>query len=183
MKSSDTSILIIPGWNDSDADHWQSRWESRLTTATRVRQADFSQPSRTAWTKAVVAAVAAAPRPVVIVAHSLGVTTLAHAAPLLPAGKVVGAFLVAPPDLEAEPRNPLFASFVPMPRQPLPFPSVVVASRTDPYCSYEAAEKLAAAWGGELVDAGDAGHINGGAGFGPWPEGTMRFMGLLQSLR
>lgn len=182
MKSSDTSILIIPGWNDSDADHWQSRWQQRLSTAQRVQQVDFAQPDREAWTRAVVEAVTASPRPVVAVAHSLGVPTLVHAAPLLPKNKVVGAFLVAPPDLEAEPRNPLFTSFTPVPRTPLPFRTVVVASRNDPYCSYVRAGELASAWGAELVDAGEAGHINGEAGFGPWPEGSMRFLGLLQSL-
>ncbi|MFG1401980.1 RBBP9/YdeN family alpha/beta hydrolase [Xanthobacter sediminis] len=182
MKSSDTTILIVPGWNGSDADHWQSRWESRLSAAQRVEQADFARPDRAAWTQALGAAVAAAEKPVVVVAHSLGVLTLAHAAPELPAGKVAGAFLVAPPDLESTARDPLFSSFAPAPRARLPFPAVVVASRNDPYCAYSHAEELAAAWGAELVDAGEAGHINADAGFGPWPEGSMRFLGFLRGL-
>jgi len=182
MKSSDATILIVPGWNGSDADHWQSRWESRLSTARRVEQADFARPDRTAWTEALRAAVAAADKPVVVVAHSLGVPTLVHAAPDLPEGKVAGAFLVAPPDLEAAPADPLFASFAPVPRARLPFPALVVASRNDPYCAYARAQDLAAAWGAELLDAGEAGHINPAAGFGPWPEGSMRFLGFLRAL-
>lgn len=182
MKSSDTTLLIVPGWNGSDADHWQSRWESRLSTARRVEQADFARPDRAAWTTALQAAVAAAEKPVVVVAHSLGVPTLVHAAPTFPAGKVAGAFLVAPPDLDAVPLDPLFASFAPVQRAPLPFQSVVVASRTDPYCSYAHAQQLAGAWGAELLDAGEAGHINPAAGFGPWPEGSMRLLGFLRSL-
>ncbi|MFG1480284.1 alpha/beta hydrolase [Xanthobacter sp. V4C-4] len=182
MKSSDTTLLIVPGWQGSDADHWQSRWESRLPTARRVEQADFARPDRAAWTTALGAAVAAAEKPVVVVAHSLGVPTLVHAVPDLPPGKVAGAFLVAPPDLDAAPLNPLFSSFAPVPRAPLPFPSVVVASRNDAYCSYAHAQELAAAWGAELLDAGEAGHINPAAGFGPWPEGSMRLLGFLRSL-
>jgi len=29
----------------------------------------------------------------------------------------------------------------------------------------------AADWGADLVDAGDAGHINTASGYGPWPGG------------
>jgi uncharacterized protein len=76
----------------------------------------------------------------------------------------------------------VLSSFAPIPRDPLPFPSLVVASRTDPYCSYERAEDFAYAWGAAIVDAGEAGHINTEAGFGPWPEGLMRFAGFLKLL-
>ncbi len=186
MKSSDATILIAPGWNDSGPDHWQSRWQERLSTAQRVMQADFSKPDCADWTGQLVRAVEAAPKPVVLIAHSLGTTTLLHAAPRLRSGKgagqLAGAFLVAPPDLDAPTADPLFASFGPVPMQKLAFPTVVVASNTDPFCTYPRAAAFAAAWGSALVDAGDAGHINPEAGFGPWPEGTMRFMGFLQSL-
>jgi predicted alpha/beta hydrolase family esterase len=48
---------------------------------------------------------------------------------------------------------------------------LLVASRTDPHCTYERAEDYAYAWGSALVDAGEAGHINVASGHGPWPEG------------
>ncbi|MGQ3675204.1 RBBP9/YdeN family alpha/beta hydrolase [Xanthobacter sp. TB0139] len=186
MKSTDATLLVVPGWNDSSPDHWQSRWISRLSAAERVHQADFARPERAAWVDNLLRAVEAAQKPVVLVAHSLGTTTVLHAAPQLKqgplAGKVAGAFLVAPPDLDAESASPVLAGFAPVPMQRLPFPSLVVASRTDPWCSYERATDFAAAWGAELVDAGEAGHINPEAGFGPWPEGTMRFMGFLRGL-
>lgn len=182
MKSSDADILIIPGWQGSGPDHWQSRWERRLSTARRVTQADFDRPDRAEWTARLVAEVETCRRPVILVAHSLGVPLVAHAAPLLPVGKVAGAFLVAPPDVEKLDEAAL-ASFAPVPTAPLPFPSVVIASRTDPYCDYARAEDFAYAWGGVLVDAGEAGHINTESGHGPWPEGSMRLLGFLQSLR
>ncbi|MFG1358487.1 RBBP9/YdeN family alpha/beta hydrolase [Xanthobacter pseudotagetidis] len=182
MKSSDVDILLVPGWQGSGPDHWQSRWERALSTARRVAQADFDAPDRDAWTARLVEEVARATRPVVLVAHSLGVPTVVHAAPSFPKGKVAGAFLVAPPDLAAA-RAPELASFAPVPTDPLPFPSVLVASRTDPYCAYDQAEGFALDWGAALVDAGDAGHVNAEAGFGPWPEGSMRLLGFLRALK
>lgn len=183
MRSTDVTLLIVPGWLGSDHDHWQSRWERSLSSARRVEQADWTRPDLDDWTARLAAAVRAAEKPVVIVAHSLGVPTLLHAVPLLPDGKVKGAFLVAPPDLERDDLDPLLAPFAPVPTAPLPFPSVLVASRSDPYCAYDKAEGFALDWGSAIVDAGDAGHINPAAGFGPWPEGSMRLLGFLQSLK
>ncbi|HUG60850.1 MAG TPA: alpha/beta hydrolase, partial [Methylomirabilota bacterium] len=48
-----------------------------------------------------------------------------------------------------------------------------------PYCRFDVADDLAAAWGAVFVDAGDAGHINAESGHGPWPEGLTRFATLL----
>ena len=99
--------------------------------------------------------MALAERPVVLIAHSLGVVAVAHAAPALPPDHVRGAFLVAPPDVESPDRVPaIVRPFAPLPRDPLPFPSLLVASRTDPHCAYERAEEIACAWGSALIDAG-----------------------------
>ena len=73
--------------------------------------------------------------------------------------------------------------FAPVPDAPLPFPSVLVSSRDDLYCSSQRASDLAEAWGSEFVDAGDAGHINAKSGHGPWPEGLMKFAGFLSKLQ
>jgi predicted alpha/beta hydrolase family esterase len=43
----------------------------------------------------------------------------------------------------------------------------------------ERAREYVAAWGSELSDLGDAGHINASSGLGTWPVGY----GLLQGLR
>jgi len=58
-----------------------------------------------------------------------------------------------------------------MPLAKLPFPSIVVASTNDQYVSNDRARLFADAWGSRLVFIGDAGHINGASGYGPWPEG------------
>ncbi len=182
MKVRDADILIVPGYTNSGPDHWQSRWETKLSTARRVEQAEWHKPVREAWIEALVAAVEAGSRPVVILAHSLGATTTVLAADRI-AGRVAGAFLVAPPDVgnpEIRPRH--FLTFGPYPRDPLPFPSVVAASSNDPYCALDVAEDLANAWGSYLVHAGEAGHLNAEAGYGPWPEGSMAFANFLTRL-
>ncbi|RVB59940.1 alpha/beta hydrolase, partial [Mesorhizobium sp. M7A.F.Ca.CA.002.04.1.1] len=46
MKVRDADILIVPGYTNSGPDHWQSRWQSKLSTARRVEQAEWSKPVR-----------------------------------------------------------------------------------------------------------------------------------------
>ena len=183
MRTSDCDILIVPGHTNSGPDHWQSRWQGKLSNARRVEQDDGDSPARETWVSRLVNTVEGCRRPVVLVAHSLGVITVAHAAPILPQEVVRGAFLVAPPDVDDAGLIPeIERSFAPIPQDPLPFPSLLVASRSDPYCSYARAEDFAFAWGSAFLDAGDAGHINTASGYGPWPEGLMRFAGFLKRL-
>jgi uncharacterized protein len=183
MRTSDCDIVIVPGYTNSGSEHWQTRWERKLSTTRRVEQDAWDRPVRDAWTSRLRETVEACRRPVVFVAHSLGVITVVHAAPILPPDVVRGAFLVAPADVEDLDVIPVMdPSFAPVPRDPLPFPSLLVASRSDPYCSYERAEDLAFAWGSALLDAGEAGHLNTESGYGPWPEGLMRFAGFLKRL-
>lgn len=191
MRTADVDILIVPGWSSSASDHWQSRWERNLRTARRVEQADWLAPDRDGWVAAVVAEVARSSRPTVLVGHSLGVATILHAAPHLGRAPVAGAFLVAPSDLDALdrwPRDdgqdwPLIArSFAPMPAVPLPFPSRVIASSDDAFCSVERAHALGAAWGADVSIVANAGHLNTASGHGPWPEGLLSFGLFLKSL-
>ncbi|CAD7035102.1 serine hydrolase family protein [Pseudorhizobium halotolerans] len=183
MKASEAEILIIPGYTNSGPDHWQSRWETKLSTARRVDQAEWSKPVREDWVAKVAEEVNAATLPVVLVAHSLGIPSAVHAIPLF-RKQVVGAFFVAPPEVDnpaVRPRH--LMSFGPYPRDPLPFPTVTIASRNDPFGSYEHADDIAAAWGSLLIDAGESGHINAESGHGPWPEGTMVFAQFLSRLK
>ncbi|MET0597677.1 MAG: alpha/beta hydrolase [Mesorhizobium sp.] len=182
MKVKDADILIVPGYTNSGPDHWQSRWERKLSSARRVEQAEWSKPVQEDWTANVVKAVNEAERPVVLVAHSLGVPTAIHGIPDFKR-PVAGAFLVAPPDVsnpDIRPRH--LMTFGPYPRLPLPFPSITIGSRNDPYCPYEVAEDIAAAWGSLFIDAGEAGHLNSESGHGPWPEGSMTFAQFLSRL-
>jgi predicted alpha/beta hydrolase family esterase len=183
MKVKDADILIVPGYTNSGPEHWQTRWQSKLSTARRVEQAEWTKPVREDWTASVANAVNEAERPVVLVAHSLGVAAAVQAIPQF-RKPVAGAFFVAPPDVanpDIRPRH--LMTFGPYSRDPLPFPSIVIASRNDPFCAFEVAEDIAAAWGSLFIDAGEAGHLNHDAGFGPWPEGSMTFAKFLTELK
>jgi predicted alpha/beta hydrolase family esterase len=183
MRTADCDILIVPGLSGSGSDHWQTRWERQLSTARRVEQASWDDPQRSEWVARIVTEVKRSRRPVVIVAHDLGVAAVAHAAAVLNGAPVRGAFLAALTDVEEAGRVPDSAlDFGPLPRDPFPFPSVLVASRTDPFCAFDKAEDLAYSWGAAFVDAGYSGHLDAGSGHGPWPEGLMRFAGFLKTL-
>lgn len=183
MKTAEADILIIPGFGDSGPGHWQTRWEEKLSTARRVIQPDWNRASRAQWAGAIAEAVNAAEKPVVLVSHSIGTAAVPHAAPLFAPGKVAGGFLVGLSDWNREELLPGVAhDFAPLPRDPLPFPSLLIASRNDPYCDFEVAADHANAWGSDLVDAGEVGHINIDSGHGPWPEGLLRFAGFLKRL-
>jgi len=134
----------------------------------------------------VLAAARACAKPIVLVGYSIGAHAIAHAAPDLPAGLVKGAMLVAPPSEAAlraiAAQTETAPDFLPLAREKLPFPSLFVASRDDPYAPFEASEELAAQWGAKFLDAGTAGHIGDESGHGPWPEGLMSFAGFLRGI-
>ena len=183
MRSSDCDILIVPGLGNSGPNHWQSRWQAKLSTARRVEQANWERADRMLWTGRVIEESERAMRPVVLIGHSCGALAVAHAAAQLAESKVRGAFLVAPPGATAIlAHEAIDDSFAPLPRSPFPFPSVLVASANDPFCPLAEAEDLAFAWGSAFSIAGDAGHINSDSGHGPWPDGSMRFAMFLKHL-
>lgn len=169
------SIIIVPGWRDSGPGHWQSLWAERLPQACRVVQDDWITPTRSAWVGQLEKTVLEAPRPVVIVAHSLGCIAATHMASNA-AARVQGALLVAPADPE---RRAILSDFAPVPYAALAYRSIVVASSNDPYCPIRLAGAYARAWGSEFVRLQGAGHINIDSGHGEWPLGWA----LLQSLQ
>jgi hypothetical protein len=167
-------ILIVPGWRDSGPGHWQSLWAERLPGAVRVTQDDWITPVRSAWVASISATILAQHAPVVVVAHSLGCIATTHL-PAAAVARIQGALLVAPADPE---RRGVLADFAPVPHQPLPYRSVLVASSNDPFCPIRLAGAYARAWGSEFVRLQQAGHINVESGFGEWPLG----LALLHSL-
>jgi hypothetical protein len=60
--------------------------------------------------------------------------------------------------------------WLPVPRNALPFRSIVAASRNDPLARYERVATFARSWGSKLVDLGEVGHLNPASGYGPWPQ-------------
>jgi uncharacterized protein len=165
------NILILPGWQNSGPDHWQSRWET-LHGYRRVDQHDWRTPKRGDWIARLEDVILATEGPVVLVAHSLGcILTAAWAQVSRSTARVQGALLVAPGDAERDELRSVLPSWAPIVRQPLPFRSVLVGSRNDPYCTFDTAQSLAQSWGSRFVDLGACGHINAESGLGDWPEG------------
>ncbi|MDP1729817.1 MAG: alpha/beta hydrolase [Devosia sp.] len=183
MRIAEADILIMPGLGNSGPGHWQRRWGERFSTARFVEQAEWELPRLADWVTAIEREIMMSTRPVVLIAHSLGVSAAVHTAQRLKDTKVRGAFLVSPPDHEGDAIPAEARSFGKVPRDPLPFPSLLVASTDDPPCSVERAVDMATCWGSELHLAGNAGHINTASGHGPWPEGLLMFTRLMQRLR
>jgi uncharacterized protein len=174
-----SNVLILPGWQGSGPEHWQSRWEA-LYGYDRVDQHDWMTPRRGDWIARLEDVILGLDGPVVLVAHSLGcILTAAWAQVSRSTGRVQGALLVAPGDAERDELRSVLPSWSPIVRQPLPFPSVLVGSRNDPYCPFERAQGLAESWGSRFVDLGKAGHINAESGLGDWPAGHALLTELL----
>lgn len=182
MKIADTDILIVPGLGNSGPAHWQRRWAERFSTGRVVEQAEWDRPDFKDWLRTLQHEVMMATRPVVLIGHSLGVLAIAHAAQGFKDTKVRGALLVAVPDPEGENFPAEARDFARVPTDPLPFPSLLVASSNDPLCTVTRAVDFATAWGSDFHVANDAGHINVASGHGPWPEGLMMFTRLMQRI-
>ena len=164
-------VLTLPGWQSSGPEHWQSRWE-RSDGYRRVEQHDWMHPKRGDWIARLEDVLLGCDEPAVLVAHSLGcLHVAAWASHSKNIHRVKAALLVAPGDAERVDMRPLLPTWAPSPMQRLPFPTVLVGSQDDPYCSFERAQALALAWGSRFVDLGQAGHINADSGLGDWPQG------------
>lgn len=182
--SHDLTVLLVPGLRDHVADHWQTLLQADLEAIGQkvacVAPLEHDKLSCAARIVALDHALAQIDGPVVLAAHSAGVMITVHWARHMhhhvAAGKIVGALLATPADLESPmpPGYPDVATldahgWLPVPRQPLPFPTLLAASRNDPLASRERCAAMACDWGSELVDLGHVGHLNPAAGFGPWP--------------
>ena len=166
----DQRVLLLPGLYDSGPDHWQSLWEQNHASFRRVRQNEWTSPRCADWVAALQEAISASDAPVILVAHSLGCCLVAHWA-LHHQGFVQGALLVAPPDVDAPTFPTQVTGFTPTPLTRLPFPSIVVASENDPFCSLARTRYFADHWGARLTALGPLGHINDRSGLGAWPAG------------
>lgn len=170
-ESAPALLLTVPGLCCSGPDHWQSAWEAERADCRRIELGLWDDPRPEAWSAGIAEAVARLDGAAVLVAHSLG----CHAVALWAAGdpdaaaRVRGALLVAPPDVERS--DDVRVARFPFRAAPLPFRSLLVASRDDPWSSFARSRRMADAWGAQLIDAGPAGHLNADSGLGGWEEG------------
>jgi predicted alpha/beta hydrolase family esterase len=181
-------VLVLPGWQDSGPAHWHSRWEVEHGY-TRVVQHDWMRPLRGDWVARLEELVLehsptvgpADGGGIVLVAHSLGCQlAAAWAAHSRNTDRVLAALLVAPGDPQREELSAVLSSWSPVVLQRLPFRSMLLASRDDPYCSIGRARLFAEAWGCDFIDYGQCGHINADSGLGSWPDGHRMLLALCQ---
>lgn len=171
------TILIIPGLRDHVPTHWQTLLETRLSKVRAVRSVPPLETDKlqcAARVEAIQRTLDTIRGPVIAVAHSGGVIMLVHWAQKHQ-GSIQAALLAAPPDFE----TPLPAGYptlealsangwLPVPRNRLPFRSLVAASTNDPLARLERVETMAREWGSTVVNVGAVGHLNPASGFGEW---------------
>lgn len=178
MKAS--NVLTLPGWQSSGPQHWQSLWEQRYGY-TRVEQHEWMRPLRGDWITRLEEVLLTRDETAVLVAHSLGcILTAAWAAVSKNTHRVKAALLVAPGDPERADLRAQLPGWSPIELRALPFPTVMVASRNDPYCDFERARLFAYAWGSQFMDYGESGHINADSGLASWPEGHVLLQDLMK---
>jgi uncharacterized protein len=171
------TVVLVPGLRGHVEDHWQTRLAAAMPEArmvTPLGRTDAGLRARVTLLDQVVEQVAG---PVILVAHSAGVLVTVHWAAQHSSARVVGAVLATPPVLAAElpPEYPSIDElrahgWLPIPREPLPFPSIVAASSDDPLGNPVRLRSLAASWGSRVHDLGAVGHLNPASGFGNWPQ-------------
>lgn len=176
-------ILILPGWQDSGPQHWQSLWLKKYPNAVKVVQENWMYPEKQEWVKTLNDFIEKySDKEIVLIGHSLACATFAFWAneySSKSSAKIKGALLVSPSDMEASILPNEIKGFRPMPLKPLNFKNIVVVSDDDKWVNLNRAKYFAECWGAELVNIGHAGHINSDAGFGEWPEGERLLQKLL----
>ena len=172
------TVLFVPGLRDHVDAHWQTLLAASLQARGRPVRT-VSPMGRTdldcrAKVVAIEREAKAIDGPLVIEAHSGGCVMVAHWARQIRRA-VHGALMATPPDFEAampagySTLEALHAGgWLPVPRECMPFPSIVAASRNDPLGKYERIAALAGFWGSRFVDLGAVGHLNPAFGFGKW---------------
>ena len=188
-------FLILHGWGGNKPAHWQEHLAAKLTEAGAEvhypKMPTSMSPDPAAWQDALHAALEAIPTDatLTVLAHSLGaINWMRHAALSQQAGSQQAGtrpgpqadrvLLVAPPyvireipPLDAPPGAANFfpptlskAGVVAVSRQ-----TVLVASDTDDYATYDQSAAYADGLGIEIQKLPGGGHISPYYGYGEWP--------------
>lgn len=176
--------IVLPGIYGSDERHWQTLWQVEDPSLRRFAPASWDEPDLADWEVALDDAVGVCSQPPVLIAHSLATLLVAHWLSQDPSRRhdVAGAFLVSVPD----PTSPVFPqaahSFREPTRAPMPVPSLVVTSSSDPFGSTEYQADVARRWHSGWVCVGDHGHLNSASGLGPWKVGRDLYTAFTSAL-
>jgi predicted alpha/beta hydrolase family esterase len=177
MSTTSPTVLIIPGLRDHVENHWQTLLAAQLPKVHSVPPMGREDLDCSKRVCAIDAAIAAIEGPVLLVAHSGGCVMVAHwAQTSVHTHRVCGALLATPPDFEHPmPKGyPTLTAlqdggWLPVPRKPLPFRSLIAISDDDPLATCDSVLALAHDWGSETINLGPVGHLNPASGYGEWP--------------
>lgn len=170
-KGEQMKVLIIPGYQSSLEGHWQDWLLGQIDGSDMVYQDSWDYPNRKEWVNRLVDVIESQNESVLLVAHSMGsVTVAAMVQDACVPANVLGAIVVAPADADSDYLPKEIQGFSPMPETSFTFPSLFIASESDPYMSFDRACFFADKWGSSFLSLGEVGHINTVAGFGEWPQ-------------
>ena len=160
----DVLLLLVADASVPRKGLWLDTWLRSYPTAIDVVCA--SDEPASAWQARLNEVIDAHLGPVFVVAHGVGVlATLAWVAQasLRTQGRVKGAILAAPVCLpEHDERQAVLQ------RARVCFPTALVCSDNDDYCSVAAASALAQSCGARLMNRGPLGHMTEGLGSWQW---------------
>lgn len=176
VASTAISLLIVPGLNNSDENHWQTHWQNAFDNTARIDIRDWHRADLDKWRDGILRALAEAGRPKVLVAHSFGALAAASIAADFPQW-VEKLLLVAPADPDK------FHIAKRLPQTSLSVPTQLIASSNDPWMKESKAAFWAKTWEAEYLCIGNVGHINSDSQIGIWPEGLQRLTRLLEQKR
>jgi uncharacterized protein len=169
-----STVLFVPGLRDHVPSHWQTLLAAEIVGSRTVPPLERDKLSCAARVEALDRAIREIDGAPILVAHSAGVLMVAHWAQRCQR-PIKAALLATPPDIDRPlpdgyptPEELQAGGWLPVPRTPLPFPSLLAASANDPLARPGIAEELAQAWGSRLLNLGEVGHLNPQAGYGPW---------------
>lgn len=166
------NVLILYGWQGSDAPHWQD-WlyhalKQRGYNVSFPQLSDNQRPDKEIWMREAKEAFDTV-QPQIVITHSMGNTLWFHLCNAGLVGEVEQLLMVAPPrdlsEFEA------VKSFFPVeyPKDLHAKHKILVCSDNDPYMSLEESHALAKRLDTELLILENAGHINSESGYGAWP--------------
>lgn len=168
-------VLIVPGLNDSDANHWQTLWQQRIANSERIEVEDWHEADLDKWRTAIKKSLSSLDRPAILIAHSFGALAAASIAADYPE-LIAGLFLVAPADPEK------FKIADRLPARRLSVPVHLIASDNDPWMNISEAEHWALTWGANFLRLKNKGHINSKSAVGVWQEGLHQLNALVRRI-
>jgi len=178
------SYVFVAGYGNSSKEHWQRIWFEKFENSYWVEQKNWDAPNKDEWVEEIEKTLLHVEGKIVFVAHSIGCQTFVEwVDKYYKNHNIIGALLVAPPDVLKEDFPKEIKGFKNTPLKKLPFKSICVVSSDDIYSSVSKAEFLAKSWGSKMVCIGDKGHINASSNLGEWNKGLELLNSLSSSVK